>query len=111
MAELIIPRKKLQHRILQSFISLVVGIMAVVFITVTYILVTELRSNITSTLTTQSNHTVQIIAQRVHYLNQSVSIFSRNHFIINSLVHPQGREDYHSKMLNYFGKRESIYSI
>ena len=107
----VVPKKKLQKRIIWSFLSLVVGMMIVVMLIVAFVLITELKKGLIASLSSQSFHAVKSIEQRINYLHETVINFSQNHFIINSLVHAQGREEYLAKMMEDFGKLESIHSV
>jgi signal transduction histidine kinase/DNA-binding response OmpR family regulator/HPt (histidine-containing phosphotransfer) domain-containing protein len=106
-----IPDKKLKNRLTKYLLSLMVGMMVVVMIVVSVILMRELRNEWISSLTSQAFNTVQKMEQRISYLSESVFNFSRNHFIINSLVHSQGREEYLNRLMDGFGKLENIRAV
>lgn len=105
------PHLKLKKRIVKSFLLLVISIMTVVMIAVSTILISILNHSLTNTLSQQAINASKNIEHRIRYLNQNIVNFSQNHFIINSLVHPKGSEDYLIKMMNDFGKLEDIRSL
>lgn len=105
------PRLKLKNRIIKSFLLLVISIMTVVMIVVGTILITALNKGLTNTLSQQAINAAKNMEHRIVYLNQNIVNLSQNHFIINSLVHPKGSEDYLMKMMNDFGKLEDIRSL
>lgn len=105
------PLKKLRKRIVKTFSGLIMVIMAIVMITVTLILINEISRGFRTTLSQQAHHAVKNIEHRIAYIQGNVKNFSNNHFIINSIVHPQGREDYLTKMMEDFGKLDNISSV
>ncbi|KPA09793.1 multi-sensor hybrid histidine kinase [Candidatus Magnetomorum sp. HK-1] len=111
MQSILAPPKKLKKRIIRTLLSLILGMMALVMLIVSYVLLTELRKELITILSAQSFHAVERMEQRVFYLNETIINFSQNHFVINSLVHSQGRRDYLEKFLDDFGKHESIRAV
>ena len=111
MKKTLFTNKSLEKRFLKNFLFLVLGISITVMITVSAILITEINNEKKISLTNQANNTVKSIQQRIYYINKSINNFSQNHFIINSLIHPEGRDTYLNKMMDDFSKYESIISV
>lgn len=106
-----VPEKSLRSRIINRLLIQVIGIMTIVMVTVSFILLSALRQEKITALSERASHAVKRMEQQIYSLNSSVVNFSRNHFIINSLVHSQGREEYLFKMMEDFGKLDKIHSV
>lgn len=111
MPNKVVLTRKLQNRIILNFSSLVLGMMTIVMVVVVVVLVLLLKKGVVTNLSAQSAHALKIIEQQIENIDKNVINFAQNHFIINSIVHPQGREEYMLKMMEDFGKLESIRSI
>lgn len=92
-----VPEKSLRSRIINRLLIQVIGIMTIVMVTVSFILLSALRQEKITALSERASHAVKRMEQQIYSLNSSVVNFSRNHFIINSLVHSQGRKSTFSR--------------
>lgn len=109
--ESINPPRKFQQKIGRVFLSLVAGMILVILATVSIVLIAELRNELKTSLSNKAYHVINRMELRLEHLRENVVNFSRNHFIISSIVHPQERETDLSIMADDFSKLQSIRAI
>lgn len=104
-------RKQLQQKIRRSYLGFVAGLMLAVLATVSWVLVTELGNGLEESLSIKGIHISRRMDLRLESLLDTIKNFSRNHFIINGIVHPKQPENYLGIMVEDFSRLQSISGI
>jgi signal transduction histidine kinase len=104
-------QKSLKGRFIKYFAGTVVGVMVCVIVIVSAVLIDKLEDELKASLSTKAYHVIKGMERRIDFLIENIDNFSNNHFIINSLIHPHGREQYLFKMVDDFSRLESIDSV
>lgn len=102
---------RLREKISWYFFGLVAGMMLIVLATVAQVLISELRSELKVSLLHKELEVAGRIEQRLTDLSENITNFSQDHFVINNMVHPQGREEYLSKRVADFSKLQGVSTI
>ena len=84
------PHESIKKRLIKQFSAFTAVIMVLATIVVTLILKTTLTRQLHLTLADHAYHTTIGIEQRITFLTESTKAFSKNHFVINGLIDPQG---------------------
>lgn len=103
-----IPRKSLKRRLIWQFSGFVVVIMTFITIVVTFMLTRALSRDLKTSLSVNASHILELIEQRISFLVERTRDFSKNHFVINSLIDPQGRALYLPKLVRDFGNTQDV---
>ncbi|WP_051958113.1 HAMP domain-containing histidine kinase [Desulfobacter vibrioformis] len=103
--------KQLQQKIRKSYLGFVAGLMLAVLATVSWVLVTELGNGLEDSLSVKGVHISRRMDLRLESLLDTIKNFSRNHFIINGIVHPKNQKDYLGIMVEDFSHLQSISGI
>ena len=103
--------KSLKKKIIFLFFGVVIGMLGTILATISMVLIGELTEGLKTSLSTSVSHVSKMVGQRLAYQHENITNFSRNHFIINGMVHPEGREEYLSKMVDDFSRLQSIYAV
>ncbi|MES0336454.1 MAG: hypothetical protein SFH39_08885, partial [Candidatus Magnetobacterium sp. LHC-1] len=101
------PQKKgLRNRLLLQHITIILSLLISVIITVAILLERTLTAELNNDLRVYNEHCINNLQQRISYLFESANTFSKNPFVINALLDPQGRADYLPKLINSFAKND-----
>lgn len=106
-----IVKKSLRKRLAYQFSSFVAIIMVLITVLVTFTFKTALTRDLERSLSMNANNAMKIIEQRVSFLAESTQNFSKNHFIINSLIDPEGRVLYLPKLVKDFSVAQDVYAV
>ncbi|MFH0787072.1 MAG: hypothetical protein V2B13_05580 [Pseudomonadota bacterium] len=101
----------LKKRLMWRFAIFVAVMMGSIIAIVTFMFVTALTRELKTSLALHASHSLQFIEQRVAFLAENVTTFSRNHFIVNSLIDPAGRTSYLPKMVSDFSKVQDLSAV
>jgi PAS domain S-box-containing protein len=103
--------RKLKNKVIWLFIGSVVGMMLIVLTTVSVLMIIELRAELKQSLSNKAYNMTEKLETRLSYFKESIENFSNSHFIISGISHPEKRDAYLEKMVNYFSKLQSICGI
>jgi PAS domain S-box-containing protein len=93
------------------FIKAVVGMMLIVLTIVSVVMIVELRSELKQSLSNKTLNIMERLDMRLEYLQENIVNFSKSHFIISGISHPQNRDVFLNKMVDYFSRLQSIRKI
>ncbi len=85
--------------------------MVLITVSVTFMLMAVLTNNLKRTLSLHAYHDLDMIEHQISFLAEHTKYFSRNHFVINSLIDPQGRNLYLPNLIEDFSTNQDIYSV
>ncbi|MBF0344375.1 MAG: response regulator [Nitrospirae bacterium] len=100
------PKKRLRQRILFHYITLILVILISIIITVAVLLEKTLTVELNKELKVYNEHCISNLEQRLSYLFDITTNFSKNPFVVNALVDPQGRASYLPKLIDSFVKKD-----
>jgi len=103
--------QKLKNKVVWFFIGSVLGMMLIVLITVSLVMITELRSELKQSLSNNASNIVEKLEMRLSFFHENIVNFSNSHFIISGISHPENRDVFLKKMVDYFSQLQSIQSI
>jgi len=103
-----IPKKHLRKRLVWQFASFVTVIMVVITMIVTAMLTRALSREQKHSLGINANHSLENIEHRASFLVEKIKDFSKNHFVVNSLIDLEGRDTYLPQMVRDFSRTSDI---
>lgn len=106
-----ITRKSFKKRLLWQILTFVVVIMVVMTVMLTFMLSRALTGNLKNSLSVIAYHHLENMEHRISFLVESISNFSNNHFVINSLIDPQGRTLYLPRLVQDFSATQDVYAV
>jgi PAS domain S-box-containing protein len=104
-------KRSLRKRLLWQFTAFVAVIMALVTVVVSFLLRTTLTRDLKISLSADAYHSLKNVEQRVSFLAESIRNFSENHFVINSLIDPQGRSLYLPRLVQDFSETQDVSAV
>ncbi|MCP3926341.1 MAG: response regulator [Desulfobacterales bacterium] len=108
---ILLPRRKLRRRIVGYFLSGATVMLAMIILIVAVLNINGIKMELNNSLYLRADHVFNAMEQRVTHFVEIVNNFSKNHFIINSIVHPKERDLYLKRMVDDFSKMQSIHSL
>ena len=101
-------RKSLKQNLVLQF-SIFVGLILVLISGVVfYLLSSNLTKQLEGNLRLLSGNSLKIMENRLAYLLENLENFAKNHFIINALIDPSGRNLYLPNMVQNFNSMKNI---
>lgn len=104
-------KTSLNKKIIWRFSIFTTLALSVITIIVALMISSALNHQLQQSMTLEANATLKRIEYRLSYLTEQTKIFSKNHFLINSLIDVQGRKLYLPELTSNFSQFEGIESI
>ena len=101
----------LKNRLIWRFAGFTAMALGLITAAVTFMFMTALKHNLNTSLSVDASHSLHCIEHRVAFLAENVTNFSKNHFIINSLIDTQGRALYLPKLVSDFSQVEDLSAV
>jgi signal transduction histidine kinase/CheY-like chemotaxis protein len=104
-------KRSLKRRLLLQVSAFVVVAIMLMIIVVMTLLNNYLQSHAFDDLEHRANSLQLLLEQRIDYLVENTERLTENHFIINGLLDPQGRETYLPKLAENFAQGRDVKSL
>ena len=93
-------------------ISIFVTTILIIVIVITSILFrVALKKQLKNTLLVGADYTLRHIEDRLAFLQEVTRRFSKNHFIVNGLIDPEGRAEYLPQLVRDFGNSREVRDV
>ena len=106
-----LSEKSLKKRLVRQFSIIVAAMMILIIVIVAVMISRVLTRDLKLSLSGEAVHYLKSIEQRISFLVEGTKYFSKNHFVINSLVDNQGRALYLPKLVQDFSATQNVASI
>ncbi len=101
----------LNKKIIWRFSIFIAVALSAITIVVAFLISSALNHQLQQSMTLEANATLKRIEYRLSFLAEQTKIFSRHHFLINSLIDVQGRKKYLPELTRNFSQFEDVESI
>ncbi|MZH01921.1 MAG: response regulator [Nitrospinae bacterium] len=101
----------LKKKIIWRFSTFVALAMSAITIVVALMISSVLNQQLRQSLTQEANSTLERIEYKLSFLAEQAKVFSKNHFVINSLIDVDGRKLYLPELTKNFNQFEGIESL
>ncbi|MBF0240116.1 MAG: hypothetical protein HQM12_20630, partial [SAR324 cluster bacterium] len=101
----------IRQRITRTFTLTVTGMMSSLILIVAIIAFLSIQQELQHLLESRSRHSLISMEQRLVYLQENLSNFSENHFIVNSLAVSDNNNEYLAKLIQNFNKAQGVASV
>ena len=106
-----LSEKSLKKRLVRQFSIIVAAMMIFIIVIVALIISRVLTRDLKLSLSTEAVHHLKSIEQRISFLVEGTKYFSKNHFVINSLIDSQGRALYLPNLVQDFNATQNVAAV
>lgn len=107
----LIPQGSLKKKLIWQF-SIFVAIVLIIIVFITSLLFQiVLKQQLTTSLYTNAKYALHNVEDNLSSLLESTKQFSKNHFVINGLIDPEGRTRYLPKLVQDFSKNKYFNNV
>ena len=103
-------KKSIKKRLVGQFVFFVTSVLLLVIATASYFFTQIMIANLSTNLSLKGHNILQRLEQRVTFHQEQVAYFSRNHFVVNSLVDLEGRSTYLPNLVSDFNQVKDVFS-
>ena len=104
-------KTSLNKKIIWRFSIFTTLALSAITIIVAFMISSALNHQLQQSLTLEANATLKRIEYRLSFLAEQTKVFSKNHFLINSLIDVQGRKLYLPELTSNFSQFEGVESV